>query len=120
MDVAKFFSFDGRISRRTFWLTILIFWGLFIVVAILYKINEVLGVVAYLPLLWVSLATSVKRWHDRGKSGVWVLISAIPIVGPIWAVVETGFLPGEMADNTYGSPESGSPFGERSYVRQAI
>ena len=44
----------------------------------------------------------VKRWHDRGKSGWWVLIALIPLVGPIWAIIETGFLPGTSGPNEYG------------------
>jgi uncharacterized membrane protein YhaH (DUF805 family) len=34
----------------------------------------------------------VKRWHDRGKHGYWVFINLIPLVGPIWALIELGFL----------------------------
>ncbi|NJM55567.1 MAG: DUF805 domain-containing protein [Verrucomicrobiae bacterium] len=49
--------------------------------------------------IWNGLAIAVKRWHDRGKSGWWVLIGLIPIVGPIWALVETGFLPGTRPDS---------------------
>ncbi len=31
--------------------------------------------VIVVTLLWVSLAVSVKRWHDRDKSGWWVLLN---------------------------------------------
>ena len=56
-----------------------------------------------LPLSWwVSLAISVKRWHDRGKSGWWVLIGFIPIIGGLWALIETGFLGGDPGPNQYG------------------
>ena len=120
MDIAKLFTFSGRIGRRSFWLCALVVLGISIVVAILYSINKGVGIVAYLPLMWVSLAASVKRWHDRGKSGAWVLISLIPVIGSIWSLVETGFLPGQIANNAYGSPESGSPFGQRDLVGQAI
>ncbi len=116
MDFAKLFSFDGRISRRSFWFSILVFIGFSVIVGIMYAIlsaiDKALGMVAlvaYLPLIWMSLATSVKRWHDRDKSGAWVLIGLIPVVG-IWAIIETGFLAGQLGDNKYGSPESGCPF----------
>jgi len=110
MDFGKLFSFTGRHSRQSFWFSILVVMGLGIIGAILYVINEWLGILGYIPLMWISLAASVKRWHDRGKSGWWVLIGAIPIIGGIWALVETGFLVGDPGDNQYGSPESGSPF----------
>lgn len=58
-------------------------------------------------LIWVDLANSVKRWHDRDKSGWWILISIIPIVGPIWALIECGFLPGTYGNNRFGpSPKA--------------
>ncbi|HWV35373.1 MAG TPA: DUF805 domain-containing protein [Thermomicrobiales bacterium] len=120
MDVARLFSPSGRIGRQTFWFSVLIVLGLSIVVAILYSINKGVGIVAYLPLMWISLVTSVKRWHDRGKSGLWVLISLIPVVGSIWALVETGFLPGQLMNNAYGAPESGSPFEARNVARRPI
>lgn len=75
--------------------------------------NALLTLLAFVLLLAtmvVGVATSVKRWHDRGKSGSWYFISLIPIVGPIWALVELGFLPGTPGDNRYGAPDSGSPF----------
>ncbi len=108
MDVAKLFSFSGRISRRSFWFSVLVIIGYLVLVGILTTIHGLLGL-AYLPVVWVGPATSVKRWHDRGKSGAWVLLGMIPIVG-IWALIETGFLAGDPGDNVYGSPEDGSPF----------
>ncbi len=117
MDFATLFSFDGRISRRSFWFSILVFIGFSVIVGLVYvilsAIDKALGVLvflAYIPLIWMGLATSVKRWHDRGKSGAWVLIVLIPVVGVWWAIIETGFLAGEPGDNKYGSPESGCPF----------
>ncbi len=62
----------------------------------------ILAVLLYIPLLWSSLALQVKRWHDRNKSGAWVLISLIPLVGGIWAFVEVGCLRGTFGLNNYG------------------
>jgi uncharacterized membrane protein YhaH (DUF805 family) len=50
----------------------------------------------------MGLAISIKQWHDRGKSGWWVLIGLIPFIGAIWALIETGFLEGDPGDNQYG------------------
>lgn len=65
------------------------------------------GLVTIAGLLWLALyrpglALSIKRWHDRDKSGWWVLIAFVPLVGPIWALVETGFLEGTKGPNQYG------------------
>ena len=120
MDFGKLFSFEGRIGRRSFWLSTLIVVAFVLVVGgVLFAINEVLAVLAYIPMIWVSLATSVKRWHDRGKAGTWVLIGLIPLVG-LWAIIETGFLAGEPAPNEYGVPESGSPFGSAELAPRSI
>jgi len=108
------FKFDGRINRAKFWAGIAIAWGLGLIYAILASIAVasgsggmativvLLGIVLYVVLIWIGLAISIKRWHDRGKSGWWIFIGAIPIIGPIWALVETGFLEGDPGDNQYG------------------
>ena len=58
----------------------------------------VFGVVA----LWISLAVAVKRYHDRNKSGWWVLIALVPVIGGIWYLIEAGFLAGTPGPNDYG------------------
>lgn len=63
----------------------------------------VMLIAVYIVVIWISLAVSVKRWHDRGKSGWWVLIGLIPLIGGIWALIETGFLPGDPGTNRFGN-----------------
>jgi uncharacterized membrane protein YhaH (DUF805 family) len=53
-------------------------------------------------LAWMGFCITVKRYHDRGKSGWWYLLQFIPIVGPIWAFIELGFCSGDDGDNDYG------------------
>jgi uncharacterized membrane protein YhaH (DUF805 family) len=43
----------------------------------------------------------IKRFHDRDKSGWWVLIAFVPIIGWIWYLIECGFLPGTDGPNRY-------------------
>jgi hypothetical protein len=47
------------------------------------------------------LALQTKRWHDRGASGWWNLLSFVPILS-IWAFIECGFLRGTKGNNRYG------------------
>ena len=61
----------------------------------------VLGLL-YIPAVWIGLAVAVKRWHDRDKSGWWVLIGMIPLIGAVWTFVENGCLRGTVGPNTYG------------------
>jgi uncharacterized membrane protein YhaH (DUF805 family) len=46
----------------------------------------------------------IKRFHDRDKSGWWVLIGLIPLIGAIWLLVELGFLKGTPGPNRFGTP----------------
>ena len=66
--------------------------------------NNILILTVFAILMWVCVAVEVKRWHDRDKSGLWVLIAVVPLVGPIWAMVENGFMDGSTTANRYGLP----------------
>ena len=108
------FSFKGRIPRKTYWYSvlgmILASFVLMFLVALLTGGNEsaisVIMLILYIPLIWISLAIQVKRWHDRNKSGWWVLIGLVPVIGGIWALIENGFLAGDEAENRFGQPTS--------------
>ena len=98
-------TFDGRISRSTFWLR-----GVLPLAVILITIGAldtaltggVLAVIANILSIFPSTAIGVKRFHDRDKSGWWVLITLIPVIGALWYLVECGFLEGTDGDNKYG------------------
>lgn len=114
MDIGRLFSFDGRINRQTYWMIAI---ALFIIEAVVggfYQTKNtalvVLGVIVFLAVFIPALATQVKRWHDRDKSGWWVLITLIPFIGALWALIELGFLAGTQGENRYGLPSSGTPF----------
>jgi uncharacterized membrane protein YhaH (DUF805 family) len=105
------FSFEGRIPRRVFWgatiATTLVFYAaVFSLAAVFGEDSAILDIgvlVLYVPMIWVSLAVQVKRWHDRDKSGWWILVGFIPLIGPIWQFIETGCLRGTIGRNRYGS-----------------
>ena len=78
-----FFSLDGRLSRRQFWLYgVLALLGAALLGHLLLGIARVppktADLVVNLLLLWPAIAVSVKRWHDRDKSGWWVLLNLLP------------------------------------------
>jgi uncharacterized membrane protein YhaH (DUF805 family) len=52
---------------------------------------------ASLALAWVSFASVVRRFHDRGKSGWWALLYFVPFIGWLWILIECGFLPEKPA-----------------------
>ncbi|MNR34825.1 Inner membrane protein YhaI [compost metagenome] len=49
-----------------------------------------------------SLAVSVRRMHDIGKSGWTIFVAMIPLVGPIWILV-LFFTEGDRGENYYGT-----------------
>lgn len=56
----------------------------------------------FIIFLWTSLMIEVKRWHDRNKSGWWILIVLLPVIGPLWALAECGFFKGTEGANHFG------------------
>lgn len=70
------FSFKGRIGRKEYWIGyVILFIGFAISGAMMDSYDtEGLGIILTFALIWPGLAISVKRWHDRDKSGWWVLI----------------------------------------------
>lgn len=120
------FSAEGRIGRGAFWKGILVsVFGAMIVAAVLNFAlariipNEagpdggfsvtganavpflVLNLAATIFAVWSSICLGVKRYHDRNKPGVWVLLSIVPFAN-IWYFIETGFLKGTTGPNGFG------------------
>ncbi len=105
MDLKHLYtSIDGRIGRQQFWFGVI---PLIIVGLIVSFINPVAGFIVAIALIYFHVCVQGKRWHDRGKSAWWVLIGFIPIVGPIWVIVECGCLAGSPEANEYGPAPTG-------------
>ena len=100
-----YFSFEGRISRSTYWLKFvlpaLLIQTVFLIVDAV-ATEGLLVSISALVLIWPVMATQAKRWHDRNKSAWWILIGFIPILGSIWAFVELGLLKGTDGENRFG------------------
>ena len=115
MDFKKFYlSPEGRVNRKQFWL-----WFVLPLTAIIFLLalvdvktgnynpelsmglfSGIFALVALIPAIIVY----IKRFHDRDKSGWWVLIGLIPIIGSIWLLIELGFLKGTPGPNRFGPP----------------
>jgi len=104
-------SFKGRVNRKPYWLFAVAVMILSIVAAIIDGGADVpvfSGAFSIL-VIWPSLAIGVKRWHDRGKSGWWMLIMFVPVLGFLWTLVECGFLPGTDGPNRFGDAPQAPP-----------
>ena len=74
------FDFRGRINRAKFWLTVLI-WFVVFMLAIgagmaMGSMDAVFGLalIAIIPMIVSALAVGIKRMHDRNKSAWWLLV----------------------------------------------
>ncbi len=102
-----YFSFEGRITRSTYWLryNLPIWLASIFAPAIAYGLfgsDNVVSLIVSIAFLWPSLAGTAKRLHDRGRSGWFMLIVFVPLIGVIWLIVECGFLRGETGLNRFG------------------
>jgi uncharacterized membrane protein YhaH (DUF805 family) len=114
------FGFQGRANRAKWWLVAL---GILVVEVILFaaifggaamsgdpeRMAAAMGPIASVVLFiffvvafWISIAVAVKRYQDRNKSGWWVLIVFVPVIGGLWYLIECGFLRGTVGPNDYG------------------
>ena len=101
-------GFKGRASRAEWWAVnlagFLPYIILFLVLPKGYDPGVVIpvlfgGVLLFMSYLWI--ACSVRRLHDRGKHGAWFFLYFLPLVGPMWMLIECGIL-GSVDSDRYG------------------
>jgi len=81
----NYFNFSGKTSRRDFWQFFLIHFIVYLVLIIAENIIQttVLTLMYQLATFIPLLSITVRRMHDIDRTGAWVLISFIPIIGQI-------------------------------------
>jgi uncharacterized membrane protein YhaH (DUF805 family) len=126
------FSFRGRIGRLTWWLMGLVQMVMTLLAAApigvtadrwktLYEAGDpgaakagaifiATVVVAVVLFGWVGLAANVKRFHDRNKSGWWLLVAFVPVIGALWLAAELAFFGPVNDGNRFDTP-TGRGFG---------
>ncbi len=93
-DVLKnhYLDFEGRATRKQFWMFVLINFIIVFLIGfvgqlLLDDIGSWLSNLYSLAVLLPSIAIAIRRLHDIGKSGWWLLIGLIPVVGWIILIV---------------------------------
>jgi uncharacterized membrane protein YhaH (DUF805 family) len=103
-------DFEGRARRTEYWMFVLVSLIIAIVIGIVGSIIHlrVLGTLYGLAVLLPTLAVGARRLHDTGRSGWWLLIYLLPLIGWIWLIVLLA-MGGDQGSNQYGAdPKTGA------------
>ncbi len=103
---SKYADFSGRARRKEYWMFALFYMISYVITSIVASIlPESIGslvlLVFTLGLIVPCLSALVRRLHDTGRSGWWVLLQIVPVIGPIVVFIFC-VLEGEPTDNEYG------------------
>ena len=105
----KYAVFSGRARRKEYWMFSL--FNIIVVLALAFvegitgvapqSDQSILAVVYLFAALLPGLAVTVRRLHDTGRTGWWVLISLVPIIGSLVLLV---FMvqDSQQSENRYG------------------
>jgi len=111
----KYAVFEGRARRREFWFFVLFVLIIEIVLNIVdrftgtYNAEYGAGLLCGIFMLAVlipSLAVGARRLHDTGRSGWWLLIGLVPIIGAIVLIVFY-VMDSQPGTNAYGPNPKG-------------
>jgi uncharacterized membrane protein YhaH (DUF805 family) len=111
LPLKRYAQFTGRSRRKEYWMFVLFFVILYVIAMTLDSLlgfgtttryadmsgnsasvgfnssGGILTLLAMLALLVPSIAVAVRRLHDTDRSGWWILIGLIPLVGTIVLIV---------------------------------
>lgn len=105
----KAFVFKGRARRKEYWMFALIAFLIGIATNVIDLLNgwmltPAIGVLSALFSLLIflpNISVSVRRMHDLGYSGWWVMIILLPILGPLLLLMMFCY-DGESFPNRFG------------------
>lgn len=95
----KYVDFEGRAARPEFW-----WFALFqvVVLVVAAMLGRAVYTIAALALVLPSLGVGARRLHDIGKSGWFLLIHLIPVIG-ILVLIYFWVQPTQPESNNYGA-----------------
>jgi uncharacterized membrane protein YhaH (DUF805 family) len=99
-------KFGGRASRRAFWWWVLFWWLIDVATNLTlqgFGSSSIPLLGLWLALLLPSISVSIRRLHDSNRTGWWILIGLIPLIG--WLALLIMYLNrGDEAANRFGPP----------------
>lgn len=94
--VTNYVNFKGRARRKAYWMFVLCNMIIAALLSLLDGVFDItvgmsnVGVISFVYSVLIflpSLAVAVRRLHDTGRSGWWVLINFVPVIGFIVLIV---------------------------------
>lgn len=101
----KYAVFSGRARRKEYWMFMLFNIIIMITTYIIdYLLKTTISIksIYTLAVMLPTIAVSVRRLQDIGKSGWWFFITLIPLVGGIWFFILT-LKDSQPGENIYGA-----------------
>jgi uncharacterized membrane protein YhaH (DUF805 family) len=101
----KWSDFSGRASRTEYWMFFLFNFIIAIVLGVIDSVigsPGIIGLIFALAILIPAIAVGVRRLHDTDRSGWWLLIAFVPILGGIVLIVFF-VLDSTPGENKYGA-----------------
>lgn len=108
----RYADFQGRAARPEYWwfvlFNLLVNIAIGIIAGILGEtVGSILSLLVMLALIIPGIAVTVRRLHDTDRSGWWILIALVPLVGAIVLLVFM-VLRGTPGENRFGPATSGN------------
>jgi len=122
----KYAVFSGRARRKEYWMFFLIN---LLISAVLIAIDSLIGTFSQtgfgllqglysLAVLIPSIAVTVRRLHDTGRTGWWILIGLIPVIGGIVLLIFM-LLDSQPGVNQYG-PNPKADYSASRLTRRSV
>ncbi|WP_298439393.1 DUF805 domain-containing protein [uncultured Ferrimonas sp.] len=98
----KFADFSSRARRKDYWMFYLFYFITYVVLALVDMMlgSIILTSVFALLTLIPGISLGVRRLHDTGRSGWWMLLFLVPLIGALVLLVFFCF--DSQGDNEYG------------------
>ena len=102
LALKQYATFSGRARRKEYWFFFLFYLLIFIGLSLLDTILGfgLLSSLFALAMLLPSVAVAVRRLHDTGRTGWWVLIGLVPVVNLL--LIYFMVLDSDPGTNAYG------------------
>lgn len=104
----KYAVFSGRARRKEYWYFVLFNIIIMIILIIIGRAidSSILSTIYSLGVLIPSIAVDIRRLHDTNRTGWWLLIGLIPIIG--WIVLLIFMVQdSQKGENQYGPNPKG-------------